>query len=224
MRRDLIDELEGGPNSYCFSMNLGPNAIDPFGLVGKKPSELYCEAASQFPSNRWLQCACKVSGQINMLKYSLALGVQVGDTSAQRRAAKAKALWFKCMNNCMSKHWQVAHKKWLGDKLTPTEEKLLIPEWDNFCKSCSGVSAVGSQDCCEQQVRAEQRGFDKCKEECGTYRSLYWGTPGGTTTPIVMPNWPSGKDFNDYDARVAYGIGLCCPAATSQSVASQPKQ
>jgi RHS repeat-associated protein len=213
LSRDPIEE-DGGLNLYAFPQNDPVDLLDFLGLESatkQTPTELYCEAAKQNPNNKWLQCVCKVSGQVNALKYGLVLSAYVSALMGDERAVPAyrKAQWFNCMNRCMSKRWQAAQKKWSGEPLSNEEKKRLNPEWEKYCSGCGGASKASSKACCEQQVKGEQTGFNDCTAECGSYDTKRWGAPAGVYTKGTM-NWDPQDDFNDYEKRVAYGIKLCC--------------
>ena len=84
-------------------------------------------------------------------------------------------------------------------------------EWEKYCTDCAGRPKAASKNCCEQQVRAEQQGFNDCTNQCGKYDQANWGPSAGGLTGKVMPGWDPSWDFNDYEKRVEFGLKLCCP-------------
>jgi len=194
--RDPIEE-NGGLNLYAFVSNNGIKFWDYLGeSKPRTPKQTYCDAAKKHPDNKWLQCACKVSAEINALMLGIGTaGPFTNDPAAQGRILK----WFVCTRQCMVEKFKTFNDAF--DAGVIPEDNSMTPLWNEACKICLGKPGAESKDdCCTAMVKAEQTGLEDCKEKCGEF-------PGdGTKVPI--PGFVG--DFKILADRISFGLKKCC--------------
>ncbi|MBK1884780.1 RHS repeat-associated core domain-containing protein [Luteolibacter pohnpeiensis] len=194
--RDPIGEL-GGLNLYVFVQNNAVNTYDDFRLlIGPSPKKQYCAAAKSHPGNKWLQCACEVSCQINSLLAALYFtGGFVDDPKMNAKIAK----WFACVRGCIFAKCQEFYKAY-NDGANPDDLDLTV-NWDAACKKCIGKpEALSEEECCNAMVVAEQNGIEECLPKCGEF-------PGN---PKAVPIPGFNGDFSNLKDRIDYGKKRCC--------------
>ena len=185
----------------------------------------YCSAAACFPANPWLQCVCRTSLQIcqaiDAFAFTSVQGRQLEaciDTTVQsptnigaKIETNFKGQWFLDTNKCIWGHWRAALDA-LHDPSRPVPAGLTAP-WTAAVGVCRS-KGVGSSECCQAQVDAEQRAIDTC----GPYDSRRFGSLP-TDIPFagfcsfasrqVAP--PFSGDFGTVADRITHGDTLCCP-------------
>jgi outer membrane protein OmpA-like peptidoglycan-associated protein len=185
----------------------------------------YCAAQACFPANPWLACACRVSDQIcgAIDAFELRTGTVKGGELAEcllffdmftpRRPIVAKGLWFETVNRCIWGHWRAALDA-LNDPSIPVPTGL-TPEWATAVTVCRSTG-VGSPDCCQAHVRAEQAAIDICLPyPTATFGRLPTDVPGSRNCSRLSAKFAPGPsfsgDFGNLSDRITFGIGLCCP-------------
>ncbi len=181
----------------------------------------YCDAASCFPGNPWLACACGASADVcravDAFSFASAegLALEACVTAPPARPTgpvTAKAAWLLSTNRCIWGHWRAALDA-IHDPTRPIPSSL-TPEWAFAVTTCR-ITGIGSRDCCRAHVVAEQTAIDRC----GPYDSSRFGplptdVPGaplcGSIVRGLSPGLPFAGDFGNAADRIAYGISRCC--------------
>ena len=214
LSRDPIEE-EGGLNLHAFVENNGVNWFDYLGKQAiqtpqpQKPIKFYCDAAKKHPDNRWLQCACEVSGEINALLDSLVITYPFVDNPKKN---KELIDWFRCTRSCILTKFKEFYKVYDGG--APKGDVNLTPHWEAACKKCIGnPGATSAKDCCSAMVVAEQSAIEDCKGNCGAFP--------GDPTKVPIPNFDG--DFSKLEDRIKYGLKRCCEDSKSKGKNSESK-
>jgi hypothetical protein len=186
----------------------------------------YCAAGLCFPSDPWLGCACRASGEVcdaidafsftgvNGFLLAACINTPVANPYAMA-AAGAKAGWLLGTNSCIWNHWRAAFEA-LHNPALPIPSGLTA-EWNTAVTTCR-TSGAGSKACCNAQVVAEQNAIDRC----GPYNSRAFGKspydiPGAPVCSAIVralappPLFPSSSDFGVVADRISYGQARCCP-------------
>ena len=193
--------------------------------------DAYCEAAKCLPSNPWLQCVCAVSegicraadgfNFIGMEGLALAVCIEAEhsrETFAAPSIANSKSFtnkkgqWFLDTNHCIWGHWRAAFDA-IHDSTRPIPSNL-TPEWAAAVSTCRRTG-VGSSECCEAHIVAEQSAIDTCEP----YNSSLLGklptdvpfSPGcGQIVASQAPPPAFTGDFGNLSDRIAFGKKRCC--------------
>jgi hypothetical protein len=200
-------------------------ATTPATCAGRNAA--YCAAAACFPTNPWLTCACRASGEVCRavaaftfastegaalelcMEATISPPVAVGFCKAD---ANAKGGWFLTTNACIWGHWRAAFEA-IHDPSRPVPTTL-TPEWAAAVTICR-ASGIGSAACCRAHVEAEQNAIDRC----GPYNSLRFGRlptdvpcSAGCSSIVAAftPPPPFTGDFGLVADRITYGVGRCC--------------
>lgn len=205
------------PAPYCPSV---PTATPPL-CTGRNTA--YCDAAICFPSNSWLPCVCRASGElcraVDAFSFTGLEGTLLG-TCAFIPGAPApiyrpileKAAWFLSTNRCIWKHWRAALDA-IHDPMLPVPGGLTA-EWSAAVPTCRS-KGIASKDCCKAHVKAEQTAID----HCGLYDSAKFGllptdVPGAPACSKIVAAFappPSFTgDFGNVSDRISYGNSRCC--------------
>jgi hypothetical protein len=201
-------------------------AATPPDCVGRNGG--YCAAEACFSSDPWLKCVCTTSLQIcqavnafnftstdgRLLEACIDASVRSATTAmGVKFEANSKGQWFLDTNKCIWGHWRKALDALHGPS-RPIPSGLTAP-WVAAIGVCRS-KGMGSKDCCEAQVDAEQRAID----DCGAYDSRRFGTlptdiPGAplcsSAARRFAPPLPFTGDFGSVAERIAYGKKRCCP-------------
>ncbi len=181
----------------------------------------YCIAAACVPSNPWLACVCKASGEVcravDAFTFNGVEGTALQACAFVSRAPEGpildKGIWFLKTNRCIWQHWRAAFDA-IHDPSRPVPGGL-TPEWAAAVTICR-TSGIGSKDCCEAHVRAEQTAIDHCSPyDSSRFGSLPSDVPGAPTCSRIVaaftPPPPFTGDFGIVSDRISYGNGRCCP-------------
>ena len=189
--------------------------------------DAYCEAAKCFPSNPWLPCACRASGDVcdavDAFSFSgnqgTALAACVFVEGAPPGPIVGKARYFLSTNRCLWGHWRAAF-----DAIHDPSRSVpsgLTAEWATAVTTCRS-SGIASSACCQAHVTAEQKAID----HCGPYSSATFGplptdVPGSSRCSVIVlsaarllgppaPFEASDGDFGNVKDRIGYGNRRCC--------------
>jgi outer membrane protein OmpA-like peptidoglycan-associated protein len=182
--------------------------------------DAYCEAARCMPSNAWLPCVCKASGEVCEAVDAFAFTGSTGTALAACAFASAappgpivsKSAWFLATNRCIWGHWRAAFDA-IHDP-TRSVPSGLTAEWSSAVSTCRS-KGLASSDCCKAHVEAEQNAIDRC----GAYSSATFGllptdVPGASgCSRIVAAAAPPPAftgDFGKVSDRISYGNSRCC--------------
>ena len=189
-------------------------------------TKAYCDAASCLPANPWLKCACVAAADVsraidaftftgvegNALRMCAMLPGSVLFPPAPLGPIRAKGSWLLSTNRCIWGHWRAALEA-IHDPIRPVPSTL-TPEWAAAVATCRRAG-VGSADCCQAHVTAEQHAID----HCGAYDSARFGSlatdvPGapfcGSIIRALAPGLPFTGDFGNVADRITYGFKRCC--------------
>ncbi len=188
-------------------------------------NKAYCDAASCFPTNSWLACACSVSGNICRAIDAFSLDTTTPDGLSLDTCIRApsgiaptsvpdilaKGEWFLSTNSCIWHDWRGAVEA-IHDPFLPVPSGLTT-EWATAVSVCRSMG-VGSKECCEAHVDAEQHAIDGC----GPYDSNTFGlrptdVPGSPLCSLAAELFapaPFTGDFGKVADRIKFGKGLCC--------------
>jgi RHS repeat-associated protein len=215
LNRDPAEET-GGLNLYAFNDG---DAINRWDALGEGPGtdkqqpawKVYCDAAQKHPDSSWLQCACKVSHEINQF---LALIVVTAPSVQDPAKSGAVGKWLICTRSCILKKFQEFYKVY--DAGASMSDVNLTPYWKKACGVCVGKSEAKSEkECCKVMVVAEQNAIEDCKTQCGNF-------PGNSTAMgRVAPGFTG--DFSKLEDRINYGFKRCCKEQNQKDNSSQQK-
>jgi outer membrane protein OmpA-like peptidoglycan-associated protein len=181
----------------------------------------YCAAQTCFPTNSWLSCVCTASGQVcdaaDAFTFTGPTGTALATCAATPPTAPpgpivSKGSWFLSTNQCIWGHWRAAFDA-IHDP-TLAIPSGVTPEWSAAITTCR-TSGIGSNNCCEAQVVAEQNAIDRCSP----YNSAAFGllptdVPGAPfCSRIVAAAAPPPAftgDFGKVADRITYGKSRCC--------------
>jgi hypothetical protein len=191
-------------------------------------NKAYCEAGKCFPSNPWLACVCRASGEVcravDAFTFSGTEGKGlktciVGEHSSDPISGtfsleftKKKGEWFLSTNQCIWGHWRAAFES-IHDPSRPVPNSL-TPEWASAVSICRS-SGIGSAECCRAHVNAEQKAIDICE----AYNSAVNGklpsdvpfSPAcSSIVASFVPPPPFTGDFGKVADRITYGNNRCC--------------
>jgi hypothetical protein len=183
--------------------------------------EAYAAAQRCFPLNAWLPCVARNSANIcrvveafnfrgdegSQLSHCVAISY-----NAKRDLVRAKGAWFDKTNACIWGHWRAALEA-MHNPAKPIPSGV-TSEWADAITVCRR-EGIGSTDCCEAHVIAEQQAI----ETCGGYDDSIFGS-----LPTDVPSAPlcsdfvklaAGplafyKDFGNVADRIDYGNFVCC--------------
>ena len=190
--------------------------------------DAYCEAAKCFPSNPWLPCVCRASGDVcdavDAFSFSGNQGTALAACAFVEGASSgpivSKARYFLSTNRCIWGHWRAAFDA-IHDPSRPVPSGLTA-EWATAVTACRS-SGIASSACCRAHVTAEQTAID----HCGLYSSATFGplptdVPGASRCSVIVlnaarllgppaPFEASDGDFGNVRDRIGYGNRRCCP-------------
>jgi hypothetical protein len=150
-------------------------------------TEDYCRSAlDQNCQNRAQNCFCRVSTGICR---SFIVNMKKGNPGAAAR--------MDCINRCMYRNWKERRRK--------------FPNADNVCKA----HGIGSMECCQANVQAEQDGLTACFEV--VCPGLGFAGPEQPLPSLVFldPN-------SDERKRVAWATEWCCTKGFGAKVWDDP--